>query len=149
MGEHVVVRQNYQFETEILAADPHTPESDQLESVAHVFQLTPYGMLLAGLGACTAVVLNTYAEYHGVGLEQVELRLTYDRVFDDDCETCLEVEQYRESISEEIVLIGDLSPDERRKLLAISKQCPIHKMLRDGIPVKSLLAGEGVEPKDE
>ena len=72
MGEHVVVRQNYQFETEILAADPHTPESDQLESVAHVFQLTPYGMLLAGLGACTAVVLNTYAEYHGVGLEQVE-----------------------------------------------------------------------------
>lgn len=143
MGERVVIRQNHLFETEILATDPHDPESDELEQVEQLFDLTPYGMLLAGLGACTAIVLNTYAEHHGVKLDEVELRLTYDRVFDEDCETCQDEGEYSESIAEAVVLTGDLTPEERTKLLAISRQCPIHRMLKDGIEVISRLEEAG------
>ena len=143
MGERVVVRQNARFETEILAADPHDPEGEDLQPVGDLRHLTPYGMLLAGLGSCTAIVLHTYAQHHGVGLEEVELRLEYDRVFAEDCEKCEAIDEYREQIEEEIALSGDLSPQERKRLLAVSRFCPIHKMLAQGIEINSQLAEAG------
>lgn len=138
MSERIVIRQNNRFETEFEAADPHDLQG-KLSSVAGIHQLTPYGMLLAGLGSCTALVLHTYAQNHGLGLSQVELRLTYDRIFDDDCENCEIIEQYREVIQEEIVLTGDFDQVTRQKLYQISKQCPIHKMLESGVEVNSSL----------
>lgn len=142
MAERVIVRQNRMFETEILAADPHVPQAEHFHPVEHIHQLTPYGMLLAGLAACTAIVLHTYAQYHDVTLDEVELRAQYDRVFAEDCEQCETIEEYKEQIEEEIVLVGDLTAQERSKLLVISRQCPIHKMLSHGIEVKSHLVEE-------
>jgi putative redox protein len=140
MGERVIVRQNREFGTEILALDPHDPDAAELRPVGDIYHLTPYGMLLAGLGACTAIVLHTYAQYHDVGLHEVELRLEYDRVFAEDCEQCETIDEYTERIEEEIILIGDLSPQDHRRLFMVSKQCPIHKMLAHGIEVRSRLA---------
>jgi putative redox protein len=140
MGEAVIVRQNSRFETEILALDPHDPHAHQFYPVGDIRQVTPYGMLLAGLGACTAIVLHTYAQHHGVELQEVELRLRYDRVFAEDCEECEGIQEYREQIVEEIVLSGDLTPEERKRLFLVSKHCPIHKMLMHGIEVQSHLA---------
>ena len=74
MGERIVVRQDHNFRTEFLAADPHDPDEGTLEPVDNVYGLTPYGMLLAGLGSCTGIVLHTYAQYHDVPLEGVELQ---------------------------------------------------------------------------
>jgi putative redox protein len=146
-AERVVVRQNSEFEMQVLAPSPEAPESDHLHPVGEVMQLTPYGMLLAGLGSCTAIVLHTYAQYHDVALHEVELRLKYDRVFAEDCKDCEHVEEYTEQIEQEIVLIGDLTPEERKRLLVISRQCPIHKMLAHGIEVQSRLAEEAPAEK--
>lgn len=140
-AERIVVRQNSEFEIQFLAP-PAEAEPEHLHPVADIYQLTPYGMLLAGLGACTAIVLHTYAQYHDVALREVELRLTYDRVFAEDCKDCEHVEAYTEQIEEEIVLVGDLTPEERRRLFVIARQCPIHKMLAHGIAVRSRLAEE-------
>jgi putative redox protein len=140
MGERVIVRQNSRFETEFLALDPHNPAAHVFEPVDHVHQMTPYGMLLAGLGACTAIVLHTYAQHHGVELDEVELDLEYDRVFADDCQDCTGIEEYREQIAEKISLVGNLAPDEKHKLFLISRHCPIHKILNHGIEVRSSLA---------
>jgi uncharacterized OsmC-like protein len=142
LGERVIVRQNSSFETEILALDPHDPDSHQFHPVDNVSHLTPYGMLLSGLGSCTAIVLHTYAQHHGVILREVELRLQYDRVFADDCVECEDIQEYKEQIEEEIVLIGDLTPEERKRLFLVSRHCPIHKMLMQGIEVKSHLEEE-------
>lgn len=142
MGESVIVRQNSHFETRILAQDPHDPDAHQFYPADEVHQLTPYGMLLSGLGSCTAIVLHTYAQHHGVDLQEVELRLKYDRVFADDCVECEDIQEYREQIEEEITLIGNLTPEERKRLFMVSKHCPIHKMLQHGIEVKSYLGEE-------
>jgi uncharacterized OsmC-like protein len=140
MGERVIVRQDSEFETEILALDPHDPDAHEFQPVVHVHQLTPYGLLLAGLGACTAIVLHTYAQYHDVALDEVELHLTYDRVFADDCKECEGIEEYKEQIDEEISLTGSLTAEERERLHLVSRHCPIHKMLVHGIEVQSRLA---------
>lgn len=140
MSETIIIRQNREFLTEILAPDPHRPEDPQLYPVEHIYHLTPYGMLLTSLGACTAIVLHTYARNHGVDLQEVELRLSYERIFADDCQDCEAIDEYREQIVEEIRLTGNLTPQERQKLLLIARHCPVHKMLHQGIEVVSRLA---------
>lgn len=140
MAETVVVRQNSEFETEFLAVDPQAPESIP-QPVTHLHSVTPYGMMLTSLGACTTLVLHTYAQNQGLALEMVEIRLQYRRVFIEDCEECETIDRYDEEILEEIALSGDLSEHEREKLFRIAHHCPIYKMYRDGITVRSTLAG--------
>jgi putative redox protein len=142
MGESVTVRQNNQFETEVLARDPYNPDDQEFYPVGDFYQLTPYGMLLAGLGSCTAIVMHTYAQYHAVPLSEAELRLEYDRVFADDCKECEGIEEYKEQITMDIAVFGELTSADRHKLFVISKHCPIHKMLAHGIEVQSRLIEE-------
>ena len=137
MAEKVIIRQNRLFEIEVLAQDPHNPDDQAFYPVSDIQQLTPYGMLLAGLGSCTAIVMHTYAQYHDVPLDEAELRLEYDRVFADDCKECEGIEEYREQITMDIAVSGNLTSVDRHKLFVISKHCPIHKMLTHGIKVTS------------
>jgi uncharacterized OsmC-like protein len=143
MAEQVTVRQNSNFETEFWASDPREPESGEIEPVVHIHELSPYTMLLASLGACTAIVLNTYSQHHDVDLEQVETHLSYERVFQDDCENCEDIDRYEEQIEETLTLIGNLTDKERKKLFQISKQCSVHKLLEDGITIRSKLVNDG------
>ena len=142
MAEKVVVRQKNNFETEFRALNPELPESHELFPVKHIQDLTPYGMLLASLGSCTAVVVNTYAQYHNIGLDEVELTVEYERVFKEDCEHCEDISRYKESIGMDIGFTGKLTHEQREKLFKISLQCPIHKMLKGGIEVRFLQARE-------
>jgi putative redox protein len=141
MAESVIIRQNNRFEFEVLAQDPHD-HSDHFHPAESLYHLTPYGMWLAGLGTCTAIVLHTYAQNHGLDLQEVELHLHYDRVFAEDCEQCESAQRYTEEVNEGIKLVGNLTSAERQKLLAISRHCPIHKMLEHGIEIKSRLEQE-------
>jgi uncharacterized OsmC-like protein len=140
MAEKVIVRQGSNYETEILGPDPHDPESQKLHPVRNIYDLTPYGMLLASLGSCTAALLNSYAQNHGLELQGVDLRLRYERNFKKDCENCEGIDRYEEEIDEEISFLGNLTSNEREKLFMISHHCPIHKMLKSGITVNSQLA---------
>jgi uncharacterized OsmC-like protein len=92
------------------------------------------------------VVVNTYARYHDVELKEVELSLEYGRNFKEDCETCEGTERYEEQIDMEVSFSGGLSEGEREKLFAVSRQCPIHKMLKSGIRVESRRAAKGEKP---
>jgi len=135
MAETVIVRQNVRFETEFLAAD--TEAKDQAERELHavhaIHEMSPYGLLLASLGACTAILLHSYAQNHNVKLEEVEMRMTYGRVFATDCKECEEKDRYTEGIDAEVGLVGELSPAERNKLYLIAQHCPVHKILHNGI----------------
>jgi uncharacterized OsmC-like protein len=139
MAEKVVIRQKNNYETEFLALDQEAPESGKLFPVRHVEDLTPYGMLLASLGSCTAVVVNTSAQYHGIELNEVELMTEYQRTFKEDCEHCEEISEYEEQIIMGIRFKGKLSLQVNEKLFKISLQCPIHKMVKSGIKVQSRL----------
>jgi len=137
MSEHVVVRQNRRFETEFRTWDTEDPESDGKEAVFHIHELTPHSLVLASLAACTAVLLNSYAQNHGVELQEVTSHVRLERISQHG-------QRDKELIEEELTLSGELTDDERQKLFAISKQCSIHKLLEAGITVHSqLIEGEG------
>jgi uncharacterized OsmC-like protein len=135
MPERIVITQKSNFETSFLSLDPEAPQTGELHPVKNVQDLTPYGMLLASLGSCTAVVVNTYAQYHRLDLNEVQLTVEYQRTFREDCEHCEEIDKYEEQISMDLHFEGNLMPKDREKLFKISLQCPIHKMLKKGIKV--------------
>jgi putative redox protein len=139
MSEIVIIRQNAYFETEVLAVDAES-EANDFQPVEYLHDVTPYGLFLASLGSCTAVVLHTYAQNHALDLQEVEIRLEYRRTFQEDCQNCEDARPYKEHINEEIALRGGLTEGMREKLFKISHQCPIHKMLQSGIEIRSQLA---------
>jgi putative redox protein len=143
MTERVIVIQNNKFEIEFQATDPHDPDSEEFHSVMHINELTPYTMLLSSVGSCTAIVLHTYAQNHGVDLVEVEMHLRYERNFQDDKGDSKSSGSYEEKIEETLKLRGDLSDQDRQKLFRVAKQCSIHKMLESGIEIKSQLSDQG------
>ena len=139
MAEMIVVRQNIDFETEFLA---RFEGESELSTVEDIRDITPYGMLLAGLGACSAVLVNTYAQHHGIRLEETEFRIEYERSFKKDCEHCEEAQSFDEQIKMAVRFKGELDEQQREKLFKISLQCPVHKILVHGIQVQSRLEKE-------
>src|SRR5213076_1797143 len=66
----------------------------------------PYDLLLAGLGACTAMTLRLYAERKALPLAQVTVRLRHGRIHAADCEACETKEGMLDRIDRAITLSG-------------------------------------------
>lgn len=78
----------------------------------------PMEMVLAGLGACTSMTLRMYAARKEWPLEKVTVDLRHDKG-----------SKGAESISRTIKLEGNLSDEQRQRLLEIANKCPVHKTL--------------------
>ena len=119
MADRVIVWQDSEFRTRFWAEEEG--KAGKMEEAEQIHQLNPYSMMLASLGSCTAIVLNTYAQYHHFNLDEVEIHLQYNRNYKKDCETCEEVGNYSEEVVEEMKFKGQLSDEETSKTPAC---CP-------------------------
>jgi uncharacterized OsmC-like protein len=142
MAEKVIVRMKSNLKAEVWAPDPMDPESDEIRPVENLNGLTPYGMLMASLGSCTALLLLTYARHHRLRLEEVELVIQYRRVFAKDLEKFDLISQFSEHIEQEIILSGKFTPGERDRLFVVADRCPVSRILEEGIDIKSTLIRE-------
>lgn len=140
MSERIVFKQNDQFQVEYYASDPRQPDNDDVQPVQGLHEVTPYGMMLFSLSSCTAQVVLSYAEHHQIPLREVELDVSYERVFSEDCDHCEEIDRYQEKIREMITFRGEISQPQKEKLFRIAHQCPIQKMFEDGIEIDSTLS---------
>jgi putative redox protein len=128
-AERVRIRQDNQYGTEFLAADPENETDPTLQPVEYIHQMTPYGLLLASVGSCTAILLTSYAANHKLPLKLVELDLTYG-----------EEDALAETILMQLTFHGPLNAEQRNKLLRISEQCPVEQMVSRGMKVRASLA---------
>ena len=92
---------------------------------------TPYDLLAGGLGACTAMTLRLFARRKGLKLEPVKVEVAHSRT---SAGTDLFVRR--------IHLDGELSPEQRTRLIEIAERCPVHKTLEKGAAIETA-AGEG------
>lgn len=135
MSERVVVYQDKSFRTDFRAADPNEDDPTDLQPVMHLHNLTPYGMLLASLAACTAIVVNSYAGNHGIPLRGISVDASYERVFADDCDDCDLENEYEEVIYEQVDFEGDLDDAQLKRLHQVAKACSVRRLLERGIRV--------------
>ena len=89
--------------------------------------MSPYGFLSAGLGACTSMTIRMYARRKGWPLEHVSVDICHDKVHAQDAETGSgdKIDTWRRRI----YLTGDLTGDQRQRLLEIADKCPVHRTL--------------------
>ena len=88
---------------------------------------SPHEYLGAALAACTSMTLKMYAGRKEMKLDNAIVTVDIERA--DDIET----------FSRVIQLQGNLSGDEKERLLEIANKCPIHKALAGQIQIKTQL----------
>ena len=84
---------------------------------------TPHELLLAALGACTAMTLKVYAERKGWPLRDVQVTLNGSSA------------DGRFAITRQLSIVGELDGDQRQRLIEIADKCPVHKTLMGDITI--------------
>lgn len=100
--------------------------------------LTPYGFLAAGLGACTSMTIRMYARRKKLPLTHVSVDVTHDKVHAQDASSGGNV--MADHFFRTIHLSGDLSAEERQRLVEIADKCPVHRTLEKSSVVVTTLA---------
>ena len=98
---------------------------------------SPYGLLAAGLGACTSMTLRMYARRKGWPLTHVSVDVSHDKVHAQDAST--QTEQNIDLFRRRITVSGDLDDEQRHKLLQIADKCPVHRTLEASSRVETEL----------
>ncbi|OCX51380.1 peroxiredoxin [Mucilaginibacter sp. PPCGB 2223] len=120
-------REHYQ--TTITSAG-HTLIADEPEtSMGTDLGMSPYSLLLASLGSCTAITLRMYADRKMWVVDGIEVKLDLYRI---NSETIIE---------RVISFSGNLTDEQRNRLLTIANSCPVHQILTGNIDIKTRLTG--------
>jgi putative redox protein len=128
------------FLQDISIGDAHNLTADEPESYGGTNRgPSPYGLLAAGLGACTSMTIRMYARRKEWPLEHVEVDVTHDKVHAQDAAPGAgdRVDRFTRHIR----LEGDLSADQRQRLLEIADKCPVHKTLEHSSTIVTELIG--------
>jgi len=89
--------------------------------------MSPYGFLAAGLGACTSMTIRMYARRKGWPLDHVSVDVCHDKVHAQDADSRSDAKA--DKFTRVVRLEGDLSDEQRDKLMAIADKCPVHRTL--------------------
>ena len=118
---YVVVEETGQgaFQVEVSAGGAHFLVDEPAEVGGMGSGPTPYDLLSAGLGACTAMTLRLYARAKSLPLDKVRVTVGHRKVKDSPSDRFIR----------EIRLTGPLDDDQKRRLLEIANKCPVHRTL--------------------
>ncbi len=138
----VLVRETREgkFTNQVFAGRHVIHADEPLEAGGLDTGLSPYDLLCASLGACTAMTLRSYADMKGIALERVSVELKHEKIHAADCAECETREGKIDRIDRLITLEGDLGPQQRAKLLEIADKCPVHRTLHSEVLIKTQLA---------
>jgi uncharacterized OsmC-like protein/pimeloyl-ACP methyl ester carboxylesterase len=126
------------FLQDIMAGPRHHVLGDEPKSYGGTDRgLTPYQFLAAGLGACTSMTVRMYARRKGWPLDHISVDITHDKVHAQDAGNGM---RPLETFTRVITLEGDLTEDQRGRLLEIADKCPVHRTLERGSHVHTRLA---------
>ena len=118
---------NYQtrIETDELAFIADEPASSGGDGLGP----TPYELLLASLGHCTVLTILLYARRKAWPVEGVSVRASHERLIIEEERDGETAKRKVERIIQEISLDGDLSVDQRARLIDIAGRCPVHRTI--------------------
>ena len=85
----------------------------------------PFGLLLSGLGACTASTLRMYAEHQSWPLAGVDVELTYV------------VKDRNTRWIDRLITLHGVDGDQRAKLAEIAEKTPVTRAVRAGTEIRT------------
>jgi len=91
--------------------------------------MNPFELLASSLVACTCATLRMYADRKEWDVEKIHAEVSFER--DPKAEVT--------SFTREITITGDLTEEQRSRLLIIANKCPVHQILTHAIEVQTTL----------
>ena len=120
-----------------ISSGPHTLVADEPVKFGGTDTgLTPYGLVSAGLGACTSMTIRMYARRKGWPLETVAVDVDHGKCHAADSANGDKIDCFTRTIH----LTGNLDAEQRERLLEIADKCPVHKTLERTNEIKTMLA---------
>jgi putative redox protein len=104
----------------------------------------PYELLLSALGSCTNMTLRMYADRKKWSLKEIRVALTHSKNYANDCVNCEQPTAMLDRIERRIMLIGELTVEQRQRLLEIANLCPVHKWLTSRIDIQTELVNSSL-----
>lgn len=141
----VVVRLEGDDYTTEIQADHHALVADEPIAVGgNNFGPSPYELLNASLGACTAMTLKMYARRKKWDLKEVLVHLNYDKtnVYSEHQSDPDNKDSRIDRFERELELIGDLDDEQKARLLEIANRCPVHKTISSPSEFVTRLKGD-------
>ena len=89
---------------------------------------SPFELVAAGLGACTAMTLRMYADQKAWPLSRVSVAVAHDKVAGATPPDRFE---------RVVTLDGDLDETQLTRLMQIADRCPVHRMLEPGARIET------------
>ena len=127
--------------SQAINASGYPLRADEPESAGgHDTGPNPYDLLMAALGACTSMTLRMYATHKQLALRRVAVRLTHAKIHAADCAECETKEGKLDRFDRTITLEGELTAEQRQRLLQIAERCPVHRTLHSEVQVVTRLA---------
>lgn len=109
---------------QVIETDPHTLLTDVgRDDGGDDLAPDPHALLDAALGACTALTVKMYAARKGWPLENADVTITHEE----------SPGHYR--LHRVVTLRGDLTDEQRARLMEIANKCPIHRILTGEITI--------------
>ncbi len=87
----------------------------------------PYELFAASLAACTCATVRMYADRKEMNLEEIHINITLER----------DEEKNETNIDRNIEFIGDLTTEDKKRLMEVANKCPVHKMMSYPINVRT------------
>ncbi len=127
------------YTTEIMAGK-HGILADESEEVGgNDFGPSPYQLLSSALASCKVMTMHMYARRKKWPLEEAKVHIDYSRRYVEDCDTCEDKGGRIEHFDCIIELEGELTDDQRNRIVEIAGRCPVHKTLEGEIRIESKL----------
>ncbi len=100
---------------------------------------TPYDLLSGALATCTSMTIRMYADHKKLPVDAVTVSVRHDKIHAKDCENCEQEDGRIDRFRRELTLDGDLTDEQRQRILEIADRCPVHKTLHGDVHVQTRL----------
>ena len=118
------------FFTAIDAPRGRSIHADEPKSVGGTDRaLTPFELVGAGLAACTTMTMRMYANRKGWAADAARVDVTWSQE-----------DRHTTAFQRVVHLDGDLTADQRARLIEIADRCPVHRMLEGQVTIKTQAA---------
>lgn len=139
-GHVYVEEKDHKFSQNVYSDSHHWLADEPLSVGGQNTGPDPYEHLLAALGTCTSMTVRMYADRKKWPLNKIAINLYHERSYNQDCQHCDETPQQIDHLNREIVLEGELTLEQKSRLLEIADKCPVHKTLHSHLVVNTKLS---------